>query len=501
MRNPYTLEAYFDFEDFEKHIKIGIRALDGIIDENLNRHALKEQAKNSKNYRNIGLGVFGYANMLFMLRIKYGSEEAKIFTDALFNFMFRTAVIEDSILAEELGAFPKFNKKVWDSTIIKNHFSPKELEDLRNCKLRNCSLLSIAPTGSIATMFGLSGGCEPEFALAYTRNTDNLKESYEIECKSVQDYREKLRIVKGSKLPDYFVCAADINWRDRIDIQSIMQKHVDTAISSTINLPKETTLEEINDLYLMAWEKKLKGVTIYRSGCKREGILTTDNKTNNKEQNSHNDDGYMPDDFKETYRNILENKRIPSEKRGEIKQAHDNVIGLKRKLMTGCGSLHCTAFFDADTSDLVEVYLSKGSKGGCANSLVGLSRLISLAARGGISVSDIVDQLMSTGSCPSYAARKAVKHDTSKGSCCPLAVGYAIKEMWEDFQGKELKEKEPIAAEDVYIAQDEKKLHLGKVDNFQFQLDNKPRCPECGEPISFEGGCNICRSCGWSKCD
>ena len=235
MRNPYTLEAYFDFEDFEKHIKIGIRALDGIIDENLNRHALKEQAKNSKNYRNIGLGVFGYANMLFMLRIKYGSEEAKIFTDALFNFMFRTAVIEDSILAEELGAFPKFNKKVWDSTIIKNHFSPKELEDLRNCKLRNCSLLSIAPTGSIATMFGLSGGCEPEFALAYTRNTDNLKESYEIECKSVQDYREKLRIVKGSKLPDYFVCAADINWRDRIDIQSIMQKHVDTAISSTIN--------------------------------------------------------------------------------------------------------------------------------------------------------------------------------------------------------------------------------------------------------------------------
>ena len=169
--------------------------------------------------------------------------------------------------------------------------------------------------------------------------------------------------------------------------------------------------------------------------------------------------------------------------------------------MTGCGSLHCTAFFDADTSDLVEVYLSKGSKGGCANSLVGLSRLISLAARGGISVSDIVDQLMSTGSCPSYAARKAVKHDTSKGSCCPLAVGYAIKEMWEDFQGKELKEKEPIAAEDIYIAQDEKKLHLGKVDNFQFQLDNKPRCPECGEPISFEGGCNICRSCGWSKCD
>ena len=501
VRKPYTLEAYFDFEDFEKHIKIGIRALDGIIDENLNRHALKEQAKNSKNYRNIGLGVFGYANMLFMLRIKYGSEEAKIFTDALFNFMFRTAVIEDSILAEELGAFPKFNKKVWDSTIIKNHFSPKELEDLRNCKLRNCSLLSIAPTGSIATMFGLSGGCEPEFALAYTRNTDNLKESYEIECKSVQDYREILRIAKGSKLPDYFVCAADINWRDRIDIQSIMQKHVDTAISSTINLPKETTLEEINDLYLMAWEKKLKGVTIYRSGCKREGILTTDNKTDNKEQNFHNDDGYMPDDFKETYRNILENKRIPSEKRGEIKQAHDNVIGLKRKLMTGCGSLHCTAFFDADTSDLVEVYLSKGSTGGCNNFMIGLSRLISLAARGGISIIDIVDQLMSTGSCPSYTARKAVKHDTSKGSCCPVAVGYALKEMWEDFQGKELKPKDTTAAEDVYIKQNGKEVHLGKIDNFQFTLDTIPRCPECGERLTFEGGCNICRSCGYSKCD
>ena len=96
------------------------------------KEQLKIRKQLLKNYKNIGLGVFGYANMLFMLRIKYGSEEAKIFTDALFNFMFRTAVIEDSILAEELGAFPKFNKKVWDSTIIKKHFSPKELEDLRN---------------------------------------------------------------------------------------------------------------------------------------------------------------------------------------------------------------------------------------------------------------------------------------------------------------------------------------------------------------------------------
>ena len=159
--------------------------------------------------------------------------------------------------------------------------------------------------------------------------------------------------------------------------------------------------------------------------------------------------------------------------RGEIIPVNDNdAIGFKRKLMTGCGSLHCTAFFDVNTGELVETYLSKGSTGGCNNFMVGLSRMISMASRAGVSIQDIVDQLMSTGSCPSYASRSATKHDTSKGSCCPMAVANALLEMRDEMQGKSVTKSE--------------------VTN---------PCPQCGAELEFQGGCNVCKSCGWTKCD
>jgi len=481
--NPYQPDAKFDFPSFEKAIEIAIEGLDTIIDENLERHALKEQKKASKMYRNIGLGVMGYANMLFKLGITYGSKEAKEFTEMLFDFMFRTAVIYDTDLAEKRGAFPGFNPSIWDSKIIEDNFTPEEIKHLKHRKLRNCSLLSIAPTGSIGTMLGVTGGCEPEFSLYYTRNTDNLKDSYNIESKAITDYKSILGLDADAdfELPDFFVCSSDLKWKDRIDIQAIMQRHVDTAISSTINLPKEITLEEIYDLYLYAWEKGLKGITIFRSGCKRAAILVADSEET------------------EEYTEMISGETHIF-KRGEIKSAHDNVIGLKRKLMTGCGSLHCTAFFDADSSDLVELYLSKGSTGGCNNFMIALSRMMSLSARGGISVTDIYDQLMSTGICPSYARRAAIQKDTSKGSCCPMAIGYAIKEMWEDFQGKELKPKENFT-------KSEKSIKLSEDIKYKINpvvYDEKvwePKCPSCGAPLIFEGGCNICKSCGWSKCD
>ena len=148
-----------------------------------------------------------------------------------------------------------------------------------------------------------------------------------------------------------------------------------------------------------------------------------------------------------------------------------------------CGSLHCAVYFDINTGDLIEIYLSKGSTGGCHNFMVGLSRMISASARAGVSVADIVDQLMSTGACSSYVARTKTKGDTSQGSCCPMAVGYAIKEMWEEFNG--IGTKKPIV-------QAKAPVHKEPV---------KVKCPDCGGELHFEGGCNICRSCGYTKCD
>ena len=468
---PYTKNAYFDWDDFINAVGIAVEALDNIIDENIERHALKEQAENSRNYRNIGLGVMGYANMLFKLRLTYGSEEAIEFTDALFSRMLNAALYESALLAKKKGAFPKCKKEeILQSQIIVNHASKSVKELIEKYGLRNCSLISIAPTGSIATMLGVSGGCEPEFALSYTRKTENLNESYEVFCKSVEEYWKLTdeTIDKGNikSLPKYFVTSKDINWKDRIDTQSVMQNYVDTAISSTVNLSKDTPIEEIEQIYLYAWKKGLKGITIYRSGCMREGILTTEESNQGKEE-------------------VIYNKP----ERGEVIPVNDNdAIGFKRKLMTGCGSLHCTAFFDVNTGELVETYLSKGSTGGCNNFMVGLSRMISMASRAGVSIQDIVDQLMSTGSCPSYASRSATKHDTSKGSCCPMAVGYALKEMWEEFQGKEMKPK-------IKLNEKEGKKILNTIRTL------RSFCPECGEPLIFEGGCNICKSCGYTKCD
>ena len=356
---PYTKNAYFDWHNFIEAVYIAVEALDDIIDENIERHALKEQAENSRNYRNIGLGVMGYANMLFKLRLTYGSEEAIEFTDALFSRMLNAALYESALLAKKKGAFPKCKKEeILKSQIIVNHAVESVKEAIEKYGLRNCSLISIAPTGSIATMLGVSGGCEPEFALSYTRKTENLNESYEVFCKSVEEYWKLTdeTIDKGNikSLPKYFVTSKDISWKDRINTQSIMQNYVDTAISSTVNLSKDTPIEEIEQIYLYAWKKGLKGITIYRSGCMREGILTTEESKQKKEE-------------------IICNKP----ERGEVIPVNDNdAIGFKRKLMTGCGSLHCTAFFDVNTGELVETYLSKGSTGGCNNFMVGLSRMI-----------------------------------------------------------------------------------------------------------------------------
>lgn len=473
VENPYTKNAYFNYEEFCKAVVIAVEALDNIIDENLSKHALPEQAENSKNYRNVGLGCMGYATALFKLGQQYGSKEAIKFTDKLFHVLFKQAVWASCHLAQIKGTFPKYKECVFDSHIIHQHFSLDEIKELKKDGIRNCSLISIAPNGSISTMLGVSGGCEPEFALSYKRRTDNLKESYDVYCQAVEDYWKLSDDVteKGNikSLPKYFVTSADIPWKDRIETQAVMQNHIDTAVSSTINLANNTKLEEIEQIYLHAWHSGLKGITIYRSGCKREGILIQDSAESKE-----------PESEVSTKNTEL--------KRGFVIETSNNVIGKKRKITTGCGSLHCTAFFDPFTGDLLETYFSKGSQGGCQNFMIGLSRMISLAARGGAPIEDIVDQLDSCGVCPSYAVRRATKKDTSKGSCCPMAIGNALKEMYAEVMG----DLEPIK-DTTDISNTTSKTIA--------EYETKTPCPSCGSPLTMEGGCNICKSCGWSACE
>lgn len=454
--NPYTPQAHLNTADLLSAIDVGIRTLDKLIDENYNRHPLQQQRDMSYNYRNIGLGIFGYATALMKLGFRYGSPEAIEFTDDVFSLLFRRAVLASNKLAKELGPYPKYKEEIFDSDIIKLHFTPDEITGLKEYGLRNCSLVSIAPTGSLATLLGESGGCEPEFALKYTRRTVGMTDGedtyYDVYCKAAREYME---INNTKELPDYFVGSADISWQSRVLTQAAMQKHVDTAISSTVNMPNSATKDDIAHMYLLAWSSGCKGITMFRDGCKRLGILTTGNK---KEEET-------------SYKEL---------KRGEIMKCADDLIGKKRKIINGCGSTHVLGFFEPVYGDLVEVFFTKGSLGGCSNYMVGLSRMVSLACRAGVSINDIQDQLNSTGACPSYAIRTATKHDTSKGACCPMAIGNALMDMWKEVQ------------EELGYLEEPKKKKSQKLGE---------RCPECGAVLEHSGGCDICKECGYSHCN
>ena len=194
-----------------------------------------------------------------------------------------------------------------------------------------------------------------------------------------------------------------------------------------MNLPNEATVEDVYNIYLEAWENGLKGITIYRSGCKREGILTTD----------------KPEKKEESIQLDVIHDELP---RGFV-------------VTTGCGTLHCEAFFHPETGELLETYLSKGSKGGCNNFMIGLSRMISLAARGGLGIDAIIDQLNSCGVCPSYAVRTTTKKDTSN-----VDTQYRLEESLKSME--------------------------------QYDV-----CPECHQKgLTHIGGCNECILCGWTRC-
>lgn len=430
--------------------------------------------------------------MLIKMGIKYGSEDSLELCSHIARVILNTALLASTNLAVTRGTFPMYDyDKLRQSRFYNANVDDNVKNAIAQFGLRNSQLLTIAPTGTLSTMLGISGGIEPIFANYYERKTESLygeDKYFKVYTPIVKEYMLHNNIEDDSQLPEFFVTASNITASERINMQSTWQEYVDASISSTVNLPEEATIEDVADIYLNAYKARLKGITVFRAGCRRTGILTA----NPKKENT-----------KELHEGILIQPEIDNTlPRGFILDASDNLVGKKRKLMTGCGSLHCTAFFDPDTGDLMETYLSKGSQGGCNNFMIGLSRMISLAARAGCTIDSIVDQLNSSGVCPSYAVRHATKHDTSKGSCCPVAIGKALKDMWQEMQdeigddSEEYQKNEFLdVVEKTYNNILENK-HLPEIK----QVDNIEKCPECGEPLQHEGGCDICKNCGYSHC-
>lgn len=475
-----TENKTFNFTDFKKTVDIAVRALNIVLDEGLPLHPLKEQRESVRDWRQIGLGIFGLADLLIKMEIKYGSPESIDLCDMIGHVMAYQAIMTSNSIAIEVGSYPKYKPDaVKQSPFFAEHIDELYRENISEIGLCNSQLLTIAPTGSLSSMLGVSGGIEPVYANYYTRKTESLHghdEYYKVYTPIVKKYIDEHGLKDDSELPDFFVTAQTLNYKERIDMQSIWQRHIDASISSTVNVPNSFTVKDTEDLYLYAWEKGLKGVTIFRDGCKRTGILTTDNKK--KETKENNSDSNVPITLQ----------------RGMIIKADDNCIGKKRTLQTGCGTLHCEAFFDPDTGDLLETYLSKGSTGGCNNFMIGLSRMISLSARAGVDIYSIVDQLKSSGTCPSYAVRTATKHDTSIGSSCPVAVGNALMDMYKELQNELFEDVDDKTVKKTEVIKQEKRTKTTD------EVKSVP-CPECGSPLVFEGGCNSCKNCGFSKCD
>ena len=456
--DPFTKDAYVDTEELIKTVTIAVKALNNVLDEGLTLHPLKKQQETVKDWRQIGLGIMGLADMFIKLGVKYGSQESIWITDDIMKIISRQAIIVSSELAGLYGSYPKFNKEY----VLKSKFiSDNQLikHNIEQFGLRNSQLLTCAPTGSIGTMFQISTGVEPNYAFEFERKTislNNKETKYKVYAPIVEEYKQ----ITGNKtLPDYFVTSVDINSEDRIKVQATLQKYIDASISSTINLPEETTIEQVAEIYMNAWKNGLKGVTIWRDKCERDAILSTGNNDRSEEHTPL--------------------------KRGEIVKVNDNCIGLKRTLVTGCGTLHCEAFFDPKTGELLETYLSKGSKGGCNNYMIGLSRMISLAARGGLGIDAIIDQLKSCGTCPSYAVRTATQKDTSLGSCCPVAVANALKDMSIAIK-HQIECCEPINQDEISPTTN----------------PSDAECPNCHhKTLVHTNGCISCPDCGWTKCD
>ncbi len=280
VKNPFTENASLDFDELRRITRLGIIYLDEVLDINAPYLPLVEQQKQSMAWRQIGLGVMGFSDMLIKLGIHYDSKDALAIANQLGKEIFEEAVLTSLDRAKELGAFPKCKPdKLAESPMLRS-FTKEIREEIAKHGLRNSHLVTIAPTGSISNLIGVSSGIEPHFALSYTRKTESISSEdtyYTVNAPIVEEYLEIHPEHRGN-LPDYFITSMELPYMARIKMQAKWQRYVDTAISSTINLPQDTTIEQVEDLYMKAWKWNLKGITVFRDGCKRAGILSTKTK-------------------------------------------------------------------------------------------------------------------------------------------------------------------------------------------------------------------------------
>ena len=450
--NPFTDSARFNYIEFEKAVETAVVALNDVLDEGLPLHPLKEQVDSVCRWRQIGLGIMGLADALIMLGIEYGSKRAVEICDHIGAHLAATAINTSMSYGKTTVLQPE---QFCDTDFWKANAATLK----QTAGLHNSQLLTIAPTGTLSTMLGISGGIEPIFANSYTRRTESLHNqevTYKVYTPIVQRYMEMYKLKDEAELPSYFVTANDIDYIDRIAMQSIWQTHIDASISSTINLPHEATIDDVMKIYMEAWKAGLKGLTIYRAGCEREGILVADDHA--------------------------EPTNDATLQRGMIEDVPEGLNYRKYKLKTGCGKLYLFVGIDEDEGKIYDFFTNTDGVGGCVVSTQANSRLMSAALRGGVPIEYIIEQLQKAGSCPSYQYARGKGIEVSKGRSCPSAIAYMLQQILDEL--KQSANEEDATQEPPIVTTSE-----------------GGACPSCGaKEVVHEGGCIVCKQCGWSKC-
>ena len=467
----------FMVEEFKETVKIGTRFLDNVVDYNLDRHALEDQKKNAMNDRRVGLGILGLGDMLVRMGIQYDSEDAIQTIDQIMT-IFRDTAYETSIsLAKEKGQFPHFDWKGYNKSKFVKSLPKSIKEKIKKNGIRNCTLTTVAPTGSGAIVARVTSGVEPIFATSYKRMVKKNDGGYGKEFEQYTVYHPIIKELFGTdeNLPEYVTTAHRIDPFFRVKMQGTVQKYIDSSISSTVNLKEDIPVETVADIYMKAYENGLKGITVYREGS-REGILiTNDDKEKNKENSSNLNSG------------------IEDAEEGKPRLRPTQTIGLTRRIKTGEGTLYIT--INEDEQGLCEVFTTIGKAGGnAAAQSEAISRLISLALRSGVNPQSIVRQLKGiSGPNPTWEDGRLILST-------PDAIGKAL----DDY----LHEKNQRIDEDkarLLITMDTDKDQKKNSDLEEDMYANTSKlmmCPSCdSRSVVNEGGCLTCQSCGWSKCD
>ena len=464
----------FMVEEFKETVEIGTRFLDNVVDYNLDRHALEDQKKNAMNDRRVGLGILGLGDMLVRMGIQYDSEDAIQTIDQIMT-IFRDTAYETSInLSKEKGQFPHFNWKGYNKSKFVKALPKSIKEKIKNNGIRNCTLTTVAPTGSGAIVARVTSGVEPIFATSYKRMVKKNDGGYGKEFEQYTVYHPIIKELFGTdeNLPEYVTTAHKIDPFFRVKMQGTVQKYIDSSISSTVNLQEDIPVETVADIYMKAYENGLKGITVYREGS-REGILITNDDKEKNEKDSTD----------------VSAKKLE----GSPRLRPTQTLGLTRRIKTGEGTLYIT--INEDEQGLCEVFTTIGKAGGnAAAQSEAISRLISLALRSGVNPQSIVRQLKGiSGPNPTWEDGRLILST-------PDAIGKAL----DDY----LHEKNQRTEEDkaqLLITMDtdkDKKKSPNKEEHMSLDTTKLMMCPSCdSRSVVNEGGCLTCQSCGWSKCD